>query len=71
MQDLFVAENARGQGIAKRLVWDLHDRAKQAGWARLYWFAEESNTAAQNLYKNLGIRLNFSLHMLPTKEEIR
>ena len=68
MQDVFVTENARGQGLAKRLIWELQDTGKRQNWARIYWFAENGNEAAQNLYKNLGIRMDFSLHILPTQE---
>ena len=68
MQDLYVAETYRRQGLAKRLVWELHDIGKNESWARIYWFAERQNEAVQNLYKNLGINMDFSLHMLLTKD---
>lgn len=68
MQDLYTAEDHRRQGIAKRLVWELNDIGKREKWARIYWFAENNNMAAQNLYKNLGIPMNFSLHMLQTHD---
>ncbi len=68
MQDLYIAEDARRQGLAKRLVWELQDIGKKEEWARIYWFAQHSNEAAQNLYKNLGIKMDFSLHMLLTKD---
>ena len=66
MQDLYVAENSRRQGIARRLVWELDRMRKEKNWARIYWFAEHNNAAAQNLYKNLGVRMDFSLHILQT-----
>ena len=68
MQDLYVPQEKRRQGLAKRLVWELNDIGKQQKWARIYWFAENDNIAAQNLYKTLGISMNFSLHMLLTQE---
>ncbi|MEM9468638.1 MAG: GNAT family N-acetyltransferase [Pseudomonadota bacterium] len=68
MQDLFVAEYCRRKGIAKNLVHALHDLGKKHQWARIYWFSDNSNEAVQNLYKNLGIHMNFSLHMLPTRD---
>ena len=68
MQDLYIAQDKRRQGLAKRLIWELHDKGKQEKWARIYWFAENENIAAQNLYKTLGIPMNFSLHMLLTQE---
>jgi ribosomal protein S18 acetylase RimI-like enzyme len=68
MQDLYIATDKRRQGCAKRLIWELNDIGKQQNWARIYWFAENDNIAAQNLYKTLGIPMNFSLHMLLTQE---
>lgn len=66
MQDLFVIEKKRGQGIAKRLVWELDNIGKTENWARIYWFADKSNESVQNLYKNIGIEMNFGLHILDT-----
>ena len=68
MQDLYIAPDYRRQGLAKRLVWELHGMGKQEKWARIYWFADRQNEAVQNLYKNLGIHMDFSLHMLLTQE---
>ncbi len=67
MQDLYICETARRQGLAKRLVWELHALGKDQNWARIYWFAQNSDEAVQNLYKNLGIPMDFTLFMLPTQ----
>ena len=67
MQDLYVDENARRRGIARRLVWELDTIGKAQNWARIYWFADNKDAAVQNLYKNLGIRMDFTLFMLPTQ----
>lgn len=66
MQDLFIDPQYRRQGIAKRLVWELNEIGKREKWARIYWFAQNSDDAVQNLYKNLGIPMDFTLFMLPT-----
>lgn len=66
MQDLYIAEQYRRCGYAKRLVWELHNVSKKQGWSRLYWFAEQKNEAVQALYKNLGVKVSFDLFMLPT-----
>lgn len=68
MQDLFVAKDNRGQGLAKRLVWELESIGKTNNWARIYWFADKENETVQKLYKNLGIEVNFGLHMLQTQK---
>lgn len=67
MQDLYVSENYRRQGIAKRLIWELNDIGKAQKWARIYWFADQNNQAVQQLYKDLGVKMNFSLHILKTQ----
>ncbi|MEM8833583.1 MAG: GNAT family N-acetyltransferase [Pseudomonadota bacterium] len=68
MQDLFVLPDHRGQGIAKQLVWELNAIAKKENYARLYWFVDNQNESALNLYKNLGIKMDFALYMLPTHD---
>ena len=67
MQDLFTAKNCRRQGIAKQLVLELNTIGKEQKWARIYWFAENGNESVQNLYKNLGIPMDFTLFMLQTR----
>ncbi len=68
MQDLFVGKQYRGNGYAKRLVWELETVGKAQNWARIYWFADKGNETVQKLYKNLGIEVNFGLHMLQTQK---
>lgn len=66
MQDLFIDKKHRRKGLARRLVWELNEMGKADQWARIYWFADNKDTAVQNLYKNLGIPMDFTLFMLPT-----
>ncbi|MFP4313722.1 MAG: N-acetyltransferase family protein [Alphaproteobacteria bacterium] len=65
MQDVFVAENYRKQGIARALVEEVVKRGKSENWARLYWLADANNEAAQALYKNIGVKMNFTLFIQP------
>ena len=65
MQDVYVDENYRGQGIAKKMIIDLIEIGKKEKWSRLYWLADAENEAAQALYKNIGIKMNFTLHIQP------
>lgn len=64
MQDVYVAPDFRRKGVARKLVAALTKRAMQEKWARIYWLAEADNIAAQALYKDCGIKLNFTLHVL-------
>lgn len=65
MQDLFVDPAHRRKGIARALVARLAEIGRGEGWTRVYWLAESNNDGAQQLYKNLGVKLDFTLHVLP------
>lgn len=65
MQDVFVDPPHRRKGIARELVLYLTEIGKREDWARLYWIAEGDNKAAQALYQNLGLKLNFTFHVMP------
>lgn len=67
MQDLFVDPAFRRKGIARMLVGQLAELGRQRKWARLYWLAETKNLEAQSLYRNLGVKLDFSLYILPLR----
>lgn len=65
MQDVFTAPEFRGQGIAKAMIAALAKTGATEKWSRLYWLADNNNEAAQGLYKNIGVKLDFGLHILP------
>jgi ribosomal protein S18 acetylase RimI-like enzyme len=65
MQDLYVDPAFRQRGIGRALVLALTDEAKHRRYARLYWLAEAGNEAAQALYASLGVRLDFTFHVMP------
>jgi GNAT superfamily N-acetyltransferase len=50
LEDLFVAEKARGQGLGRALIEDLVAIGRARGWRRLYWLTEIENTTARRLY---------------------
>jgi len=62
LQDLFVAEAARGLGHARALIEAVRERARSAGAARLYWQTHESNAAARRLYDTLAERSGFIVY---------
>ena len=64
MQDLYVEPAHRRHGLARAMVKELARLCTQEQWARLYWLAEQTNEAAQNLYKTLGVKLDFTLHVV-------
>ncbi len=50
LEDLFLAPEARGKKIGKRLLDDLIALARAKGWQRLYWHTDEENAVARRLY---------------------
>jgi ribosomal protein S18 acetylase RimI-like enzyme len=65
MQDLYVDPACRQRGLAKALVARVAEQGRREGWTRLYWLAEGKNEAAQSLYRTVGVKLDFTFHMMP------
>lgn len=66
LQDLFTAEDARGQGIARALIEAVAKEARARGAARYYWLTQEHNAVARVLYNKVAkyngfIRYDFPL----------
>jgi len=66
LQDLFTAPQARGQGVAKRLIEAVANHARQSGALRYYWLTHEDNQVARVLYDRVAkyngfIRYEFQL----------
>lgn len=56
LQDLFTVEKARGQGVGKKLIHAVFDRARTAGSCHVFWRTDEKNTHAIRLYDALAER---------------
>lgn len=54
LQDLFVAEAARGQGAARSLIEQVAEVARSRGATRLYWTTQEDNARARLLYDKVA-----------------
>ena len=54
LQDLFTAEEARGQGAGRALIEAVYGRAREAGASRVYWLTHESNATARVLYDRVA-----------------
>jgi GNAT superfamily N-acetyltransferase len=65
MNDLFVADAARGTGLAERLIAACRERAAGHGARSLAWQTAKDNTRAQKVYERVGGRrsewLDYSL----------
>ena len=50
LEDLFVDESVRGQGVGRKLIDDLIAICDARGYERLYWHTDEGNARARALY---------------------
>ncbi|RTZ66742.1 MAG: GNAT family N-acetyltransferase [Aquificaceae bacterium] len=58
LNDLYVEENSRGNGIAKKLMNKAKEFAKETQARGISLNTEKTNTIAQNLYESLGYEKN-------------
>jgi GNAT superfamily N-acetyltransferase len=56
MNDLFVADAARGSGLAERLIAACRERAADHGARELAWQTAKDNHRAQKVYDRIGGR---------------
>jgi GNAT superfamily N-acetyltransferase len=54
MNDLFVADRARGQGLAERLIESCREECARRGASRLTWQTAPGNLRAQAVYDRVG-----------------
>lgn len=59
LQDLFVADGLRGDGIGRRLIEHVYAQARAAGASRVHWLTQESNSNARQLYDRIADRSGF------------
>ena len=62
LEDLFVAEAARGKGAGRRLIEAVSDIARENGAERLYWNTDGANKTAQALYNQLAEKTDFLVY---------
>jgi GNAT superfamily N-acetyltransferase len=59
LHDLFTAEQARGQGLGRRLIEAVYEQAKDRGAEAVWWLTQESNATARGLYERVAKRTGF------------
>ncbi len=59
LQDLFVAPEARGRGVATALIEAVAEAAQKRNCSRVYWITHETNFTAQSLYNKVAERSGF------------
>ena len=53
LQDLYVDELIRGEGVGAELIETVVDYAREEGWSGVYWLTAEDNHQARVLYDKL------------------
>lgn len=56
LEDLYVSESVRGQGIGRTLIEHVYDFASKKNCNRVYWTTQESNAPARVLYDTLATK---------------
>lgn len=59
LQDLFVADEARGRGLGRALIEAVYKAAREKGASRVHWLTHETNAQARALYDTLADRPGF------------
>jgi GNAT superfamily N-acetyltransferase len=54
LQDLFVADSARGVGLGRALIEAVYEKARAAGAGRVHWLTHTSNAQARILYDQVA-----------------
>jgi GNAT superfamily N-acetyltransferase len=54
LQDLFVADDARGLGLGRTLIEAVCEKAKAAGASRVHWLTHTTNAQARILYDKVA-----------------
>lgn len=56
LEDLYVNEEIRGQGMGRALIEHVYEFARQQNCNRVYWTTQESNKDARYLYDTLATK---------------
>jgi GNAT superfamily N-acetyltransferase len=59
LEDLFVAQAARGTGAGRALIETLASKGRDEGWQSIYWQTAKDNTRAQSLYDKVANRTDW------------
>jgi GNAT superfamily N-acetyltransferase len=59
LEDLFVADSARGRGVGRALIEAVYAKAAAADASRVYWLTQSGNAQARALYDKVADNLGF------------
>ena len=62
LEDLFVAPEARGRGVARALIEATVEAGIEAGCTKLYWQTHQGNATARRLYDSVAAHDGFIVY---------
>ena len=65
LQDLFVADAARGRGVGRALMAAAYEAADRHGVCDVYWTTQHFNHTARKLYDQVGVLTPFIKYKRP------
>ena len=65
LEDLYVDERLRGQGIGRQLCEALKHLGERKGLSQIYWNTREDNHAARKLYDQIATKDDFVRYVMP------
>ena len=58
LEDLYIAPQARSQGLGRAMIEYVRTFAQARGCTRLYWVTHQENQQAQKLYEKIATRMD-------------
>lgn len=67
LEDLYVAEDARGNGVARALIQAVKESSIEHDCSKLFWITKESNSTARKLYDKVATLSGFIRYEIELK----
>jgi GNAT superfamily N-acetyltransferase len=68
LEDLYVSEASRGQGVARALIAEVKKKAIERSCTELFWITKESNAVARRLYDKVANVSDFIRYEISLEE---
>lgn len=62
LQDLYADPEVRGQGLGRKLIEAVYEKAKSEGSTEVYWMTQEFNATARTLYNRIADKTPFLIY---------
>jgi GNAT superfamily N-acetyltransferase len=67
LDDLFVADTARGKGVAKALLAHLNQVGQERGWEIVSWITADDNYRARSLYDQVAQKAGWNVYEMKVR----